>query len=156
MEVNHLLLGCINAIQVGGLIRTRFFYIEFTKDVNGGILDSKVEDVTESLCESIAAYNSQAEDISISTGEYVVKIPYSFNKSKLAIYSHGYGLSNYLEEDKFNVISVLGQKDLTFPLMKCRLKMLAPADLKMHFGMQYVFHQDIEKYIKRKLHAIAY
>ena len=86
-----LLIGCIKKCKAFGEIRTRFFSLnEETNDI---------KDVTIDLCKAINKYNEVSYKIR-ENGDYSMIIPYKY-KDGLAVYSHGCGLSHYLQEDTF-------------------------------------------------------
>ncbi|KXY50997.1 hypothetical protein AT268_31125 [Bacillus cereus] len=118
------LVGCINSMKVVGAIKTRFFYLSMeTKEVR---------DVTRELSYAIDKFNEEAKKIR-ETGEYSMLIPYDYVDG-LVEYSHGCGLSHYLQESVFERLTEVGKDILTFPLMGCTLSMYTPADVKNILG----------------------
>lgn len=118
------LVGCINSMKVVGAIKTRFFYLSMeTKEVR---------DVTRELSYAIDKFNEEAKKIR-ETGEYSMLIPYDYVDG-LVEYSHGCGLSHYLQENVFERLEEVGKDILTFPLMGCTLSMYTPSDVKNILG----------------------
>lgn len=130
-----LLIGCIKKCKAFGEIRTRFFYLnEETNDI---------KDVTVDLCKAIDKYNEVSYEIR-KKGDYSMIIPYEY-KDGLAVYSHGCGLSHYLQEDTFKEISHRNNNKLSFPLSDCKLYMLTQDDVKNILNCKSVFDSNIEK-----------
>lgn len=130
-----LLVGCIKKCKAFGEIRTRFFSLnEETKDI---------KDVTIDLCKAIDKYNEVSYKIR-ENGDYSMVIPYKY-KDGLAVYSHGCGLSHYLQEDTFKDIVNRNNNELSFPLEKSKLYMLTPDDVKHILKCKSVFDNNIEK-----------
>ncbi|PES55545.1 MULTISPECIES: hypothetical protein [Bacillus cereus group] len=118
------LVGCINSMKVVGAIKTRFFYLSMeTKEVR---------DVTRELSYAIDKFNEEAKKIR-ETGEYSMLIPYDYVDG-LVEYSHGCGLSHYLQESVFERLAEIGKDILTFPLMGCTLSMYTPSDVENILG----------------------
>ncbi|PLS19311.1 hypothetical protein CVD28_02545 [Bacillus sp. M6-12] len=135
---NHVLVGCIQTLNK--VIRTRFFYV--SKETN------EVKDVTLELCNAIENFNDHARKIR-DTGEYAMFIPYDF-KDGLAEYSFGCGLSHYLQRNEFENIITRSQKELSFPLEKCRISMYTPDDVKHILSCQGVFDMNITQSLKER------
>jgi hypothetical protein len=106
----NILIGCINNLT-WKTIKTRWFLLN--KESN------KIEDVTGKLYKAINSFNKKAEEEIKQTGNYSLRIPYSY-KNGLTGYSFGCGLSHYLEND---VLSKLGFNN-------CRIEMYTPKDIK--------------------------
>lgn len=125
------LVGCISHIKSFGAIKTRYFYVD--SDTN------TVKDVTLELCNVIEKFNENNREIRL-TGKYALIIPYQY-KNGLAEYSHGCGLSHYLQEELFKELSELDQ--LSFPLELCSISMFVPSDVKHILGCSGVFSSAI-------------
>ncbi|MDM5370511.1 hypothetical protein QUF96_02825 [Bacillus bombysepticus] len=134
------LVGCINKMKTLGKIETRFFYISTeTKEVR---------DVTHKLYCAIDKFNEHAKKIR-DTGKYSMIIPYDY-KGGLARYSHGCGLSHYLQEGLFYELATIGKDVLNFTLSNCSLSMYTPSDIKNILGCVGSFDINIEDALKER------
>lgn len=111
------LVGCINSMEYFGEIKTRFIYIS----------EEEIKDVSDELCAAINDFNKVQK--TSSENQRLTAIPYAF-KDGLAVYSHGCGLSHYLQNHSFKDIEEASKKELSFPLSDCSLYILTPDDIK--------------------------
>lgn len=129
-----ILVGCIKTCKSFGEIKTRFFAIN--EEAND------IKDVTIDLCKAIENYNEVAYELRKDEG-YSMVIPYKY-KDGLAVYSHGCGLSHYLQEDTFKDIVNRNNNKLSFPLEDCKLYMLTSDDVRHILKCKSVFDSKIE------------
>ncbi len=134
------LVGCIKSLKAFGLIRTRFFFVDPENKI--------VKDVTEELCAAIRKFNAVAEEIT-KTGKYSMKIPFDF-KNGIAEYSHGCGLSHYLQEREFPKLVERAGDTLSFPIQDCRISMYTPDDVKHILECKTVFDENIYESLKER------
>lgn len=134
-----ILVGAINYLKPFGAIRTRYFYVNPE--------EGEVKDVTLELYQAIEKFNENARKIR-ETGKYSLIIPYEF-KSGLVEYSHGCGLSHYLQENTFEDIVKLSP-NLSFPLTECRISMFTKSDVKDILECKNVFDEKIFTALKER------
>jgi hypothetical protein len=134
----HMLIGCIQTLN--SVIRTRFFYVNQET--------SEIKDVTLELCNAIEDFNEHAKKIR-DTGEYSMLIPYQY-KNGMAEYSFGCGLSHYLQDSEFETIVSRSTKELSFPLVECRISMYTPSDVKHILSCRGVFDMNITQSLKER------
>lgn len=127
------LVGCISHLKAFGAIKTRFFYVDGEKNI--------VKDVTLELCSVIEKFNNNSKAFR-KLGNYALIIPYEY-KNGLAEYSHGCGLSHYLQKEQMIELSKL--TELSFPLQECSISMYTPSDVKHILGCSGVFSSVIHR-----------
>lgn len=126
----YLLVGCISSIEAS-TVSTRFFFLNRNTEES--------TDVTKELCTMIASFN----EAQLPHRGYREIIPYSY-KDELAHYSYGCGLSHYLSNDKLPYLGLVMNGNETFPVQDCEIAMLTPSDWKAFFGLNNVFHLEME------------